>query len=140
MDYTVSGRGKSRTIAALTDRAKRRTPEPLEFDNLADAKEFLKASQAEGFRFAGAELIDRDQRLVKNRYFTVGDGGQLTACGQDWGPLDTVWEVGDVMPGQARNTGIEMIVEKIVKGDFARERMGCDIAFILRPRNISGLN
>jgi hypothetical protein len=138
MDYSVGGGGRIRTITGLSDRAKNRTPEPLEFD-IANAKEFLKSSQAEGFRFSGAELIDPAQKLVKNRYFFIGDGGQLIPCGDDWGPLDTVWEVGDVMPGRERNTGTQAVVEQIVKGEMA-QKMGCSIAFILRLRNIAGMN
>ncbi len=84
-------------------------------------------------------MIDPEQKLVKNRYFIVGDGGQLVLSGEDRGPLDTVWEDGDVMPGQAQNTGTGAIVEQIIKGEMAT-KMGCGIAFVLRLRNIAGLN
>jgi hypothetical protein len=139
MDYTVSGRGRHRTITPLTDRAKGRTSEPLEFPDVPEALEFLNEAQAEGFRFAGANLIDRRQKQVRNRYFSAVDGGQFVLCGEDWGPLDTVWEVGDVMPGQKRNTGIEAIIDQILQGDVAK-RLDCDLAFILRMRNIAGVN
>jgi hypothetical protein len=140
MDYTISGHGRQRTITPLSNRAKERTPAPVEFGELTEAKLFLKTTQAEGFRFAGANLIDPEQKQVKNRYYVIGDDGQLTAVGDDWGPLDTVWEEGDVMPGQSRNTGTEAVIEKIVKGDSARKMMGCDLAFLLRLRSIAGLN
>jgi hypothetical protein len=139
MDYTVGGRGRKRTITPLTDRAKFRTPEPLEFSDVPEALEFVRSSQVNGYRFAGAELVDPNQKLVKNCYFSISDGGQLVPCGQDWGPRDPVWEVGDVMPGQARNTGIESVIEQIVTGDEAKQ-LGCDIAFLLRMRNIAGVN
>jgi hypothetical protein len=42
------------------------------------------------------------------------------------------------MPGRERNTGTQTIVEQIVRGEMA-QKMGCDIAFILRLRNIAGL-
>ena len=141
IDYTIAGSGKRRTITPLTDRARVRTPESLEFENVESAKEFLKASQAEGYKFAGANLIDPEQKLIRNRYFfMIGNRGQVTLFGEDWGPFDTVWEVGDVMPDQVKNTGTEGIVEKIVTGDVARNTIGCDVAFILRLRDIRKLN
>lgn len=139
MDYTISGAGAKRTITALSDRGKEQTPEPISFENVASAKAFLKTAQAEGFRFSGAELVDPEQKLVKNGYFTVVNGGQLVQSGQDWGPLDTVWEVGDVMPHHGKNTGVEVIVEQIIKGEAA-QKMGFGIVFVLRERNISTMN
>jgi hypothetical protein len=138
MDYILSWNADSHLVTALSDRAKFRTPEPLLFADHAEVKTFLKASRAEGFRFSGAETVDPAQKLVKNRYFIEGDSGQLIPCGDVWGPPDTVWEVGDVMPGRERNTGTQTIVEQIVRGEMA-QKMGCDIAFILRLRNIAGL-
>ena len=138
MDYTISWNAGSHTVTALSDRAKFRTPVPLVFAEHAEVKVFLNASRAEGFRFSGAETVDPEQKFVKNRYFIVGDAGQLIPCGEDWGSLDTVWEVGDVMPGRERNTGTQTIVEQIVRGEMV-QKMGCDIAFILRLRNIAGL-
>jgi len=71
MDYTIGfqgGRaGQKWTATALTDRAKERTPEPVMFAGRPEASKFLKDSQAEGYRFSGAELVDPEQRLVKNR-------------------------------------------------------------------------
>ena len=139
MDYTIGGHGRQRTISPLSERARQRTPEPLEFADAQEALMFLTTAQSEGYRFSGAELVDPAQKLVKNRYFNIGNGGQLNPCGQDWGPRDTVWEIGDVMPGQVRNTGTEAVIEEIVTGDMAK-RLDCEIAFLLRTRNIAGLN
>lgn len=77
---------------------------------------FLKESQAEGYRFAGADLVDREQRPVKNRYFVISDDGQFILSGDDNGPRDTVWEIGDVMPGHDRNARAELIIENILQG------------------------
>ena len=136
MDYTIgleAGRaGQKWTATALTDRAKERTPEPVMFAGRPEALKFLKDSQAEGYRFSGAELVDPEQRLVKNRYFVIGGDGQLTLSGEDNGPRDTVWEIGDVMPGRDRSMGTEAIVENILQGPGVRERFGCDLAFLLR--------
>ncbi len=85
MDYTIgfqAGRsGRSWTATALTDRAKHRTPEAVTFTDRTEALTFLKTSQAEGYRFSGAELLDPEQKLVKNRYFVIGGDGQLTPAG-----------------------------------------------------------
>jgi hypothetical protein len=136
MDYTIGfqgGReGQKWTATALTDRAKERTAEPVTFAGRPEALTFLKDSQAEGYRFSGAGLVDPEQRLVKNRYFVIGGDGQLTLSGEDNGPRDTVWEIGDVMPGHDRSVGVEAIVENILQGAGVRERFGCDLAFLLR--------
>jgi hypothetical protein len=136
MDYTIgfqAGRaGQKWTATALTDRAKERTPEPVTFAGRPEALKFLKDSQAEGYRFSGAELVDPEQRLVKNRYFVIGGDGQLTLSGEDNGPRNTVWEIGDVKPGRDRSMGTEAIIENILQGPGVRERFGCDLAFILR--------
>jgi hypothetical protein len=140
MDYTIgfqAGRaGQKWTATALTDRAKERTPEPVTFAGRPEALTFLKDSQAEGYRFSGAELVDPEQRLVKNRYFVIGGDGQLTLSGEDNGPRDTVWEVGDVMPGRGRNAGTEAVIENILQGPGVRERFGCDLAFLLRLHRV----
>ena len=89
MDYTIgleAGRaGQKWTETALTDRAKERTPEPVRFVDRPEALEFLKDSQSAGYRFSGAELVDPEQRLVKNRYFVIGADGELTLSGEDNG-------------------------------------------------------
>jgi len=142
MDYTIgleAGRaGQKWTATALTDRAKERTPEPVRFVDRPEALKFLKDSQSEGYRFSGAELLDPEQRLVKNRYFVIGADGELTLSGEDNGPRDTVWEIGDVMPGRDRSTGTEAVVENILQGFAVRERFGCDLAFVLRLHRGAG--
>ena len=136
MDYTVgleAGRtGRKWTATALTDRAKQRTPAPVTFADRPDALKFLKDSQAEGYRFSGAELVDPEQRQVKNRYFVIGGYGQLTLSGEDYGPRNTVSEIGDVKPGRDMNVGTEAVIENILQGPGVRERFGCDLAFLLR--------
>jgi hypothetical protein len=142
MDYTIgfqAGRaGQKWTATALTDRAKDRTPEPVTFVDRPEALKFLKDSQAEGYRFSGADLVDREQRPVKNRYFVISDDGQFVLSGDDNGPRDTVWEIGDVMPGHDGNARTELIIENILQGTGVRERFGCDLAFILRPHIVRG--
>src|SRR5216684_637315 len=144
MDYAIgfqAGRaGQKWTATALTDRAKERTPEPVTFAGRPEALTFLKDSQSAGYRFSGAELVDPEQRLVKNRYFVIGADGELTLSGDDNGPRDTVWEIGDVMPGRDRSTGTEAVavVENILQGFAVRERFGCDLAFVLRLHRGAG--
>ena len=141
MDYTIgfqAGRaGQKWTATALTGRAKERTPEPVTFADRPEALKFLKDSQAEGYRFSGAELVDPEQRLIKNRYFVIGGEGQLTLSGEDNGPRNTVWDVGDVMPGRDRSMGTEAVIENILQGPGVRERFGCDLAFVLRLHRVA---
>ena len=124
MDYTIGfqpGRaGHKWTATALTDRAKKRTPEPVTFASRPEALAFLKGSQAEGYRFSGAELVDPEQKLVKNRYFVIGSDGQLAPAGEDYGPRHTVWEVGDVKSGSGGNEGTEAVIENILQGPAVR--------------------
>ena len=140
MDYTIgsqAGRaGRKWTATALTDRAKERTPEPVTFASRPEALTFLKDSQAEGYRFSGAELVDPEQKLVRNRYFVIGSDGKLVPAGEDNGPRNTVWEVGDVKPGRERNVGTEAVIENILQGPAVRERFGCDLAFMLRVHRV----
>jgi len=140
MDYTIgfqAGRaGQKWTATALTDRAKERTPEPLIFVSRPEALTFLKSSQAEGYRFSGAELVDPEQKLVKNRYFVIGGDGKLTPAGEDNGPRNPVWEVGDVKPGSGANAGTEAVIENILQGPGVRARFGCDLAFLLRVHRV----
>jgi hypothetical protein len=82
-------------------------------------------------------LVDPVQRLVKNRYFVIGNDGQLTLSGEDHGPRDTVWDVGDVMPGRDRNTETEAVIENILQGPGVRDRFGCDLAFVLRLHRVA---
>jgi len=138
MDYFVAGAGAARTFTPMSDRAKERTPEPITFEDVASAREYMKAAQAEGYRFSGANLVDPEQKLVKNGYFVIGNQGQLIPAGQDWGPLDTGYEIGDAMLGGPRN-GKEATIENIIKGDFA-QKMGFGIVFVLRERDVSNAN
>lgn len=142
MDYTIgfqAGRaGQKWTATALTDRAKERTPAPVTFAGRPEALKFMKNLQAEGYRFSGADLVDHEQRSVKNRYFVISDDGQFILSGDDNGPRDTVWEIGDVMPGHDSNARTELVIENILQGTGVRERFGCDLAFILRPHIVRG--
>ena len=142
MDYTIGfqgGRpGPVWTAKALTDRANVRTPDPITFEDRQAALKFLKVSQAEGYRFAGAWFVDPEQRMVRNRYFVIGASGELVLSGEDNGPRDTVWEVGDVKPVRDRNSGTEAVIENILQGPGVRERFGCDLAFVLRLQPIRG--
>ena len=136
MDYTIGFQagheGQRWTATALTDQAKARTPKAVTFAGRPEALNFLKDSQAEGYRFSGAELVDPEQRLVKNRYFVIGGDGQLTFSGEDNGPRNTVWEIGDVKPGRDSSMRTEAVIENILQGPGVRERFGCDLAFVLR--------
>ena len=119
-DYTIGleagHAGQKWRATALTDRAKERTPDPVIFAGRPEALKFLKDSQAKGYRFSGAGLVDPEQRQVKNRYFIIGNDGEPTLSGEDNGPRDTVWEIGDVMPGRDRSTRTEATVENILQG------------------------
>ena len=136
MDYTIgfhAQRGGRRwTVTALSDRAKERGREAVSFGEHSEALKFLKDSQAEGYRFSGAELVDPEQKLVKNRYFVIERDGQLTYAGEDNGPRSTVYEIGDIKPGSGGNAGVEAVIEAILQGIGVRERFGCDLAFLLR--------
>jgi hypothetical protein len=138
MDYSVEGSGAARKFTAMSERAMERTPEPVTFTDVPSALEYMKAAQAEGYRFSGANLVDREQRLVRNGYFVIANDGQLIPSGQDWGPLNTVYEVGDALRGGPRN-GKEAMVEQIITGDAA-QRMGFGLVFVLRERDVSRAN
>ena len=83
MDYEVTGLGAQRTITARTDRAKRRTPEPMSLNDNASALKFVKAANAEGYRFSGQELVDPEYKIVKYVYFVRVSGGRFEPAGQD---------------------------------------------------------
>jgi len=138
MDYSVGGAGASRTFTPMSDRAKEKTPKPVTFKDVPSAREHMKAAQAQGYRFSGAELVDSEQKLVRNGYFFTGNGGQFIPAGSDLGPLDTVYEVGDALLGGPRN-GNEPVIEQILTGEFA-QKMGFGIVFILRKRDVSNAN
>lgn len=131
-DYVVAGTGAQRTITARTDRAKRRTPVPVSFNDDVSALEFIRAANAEGYRFSGQELVDRECRLVRYGYFVKVSDNQLAHAGHDWGPPDPVFEPGDVYPGGPRN-GKEAVVLDIVTGDSAK-MVGVDVMVVLEER------
>lgn len=97
MDYSVSGTAIKPVFEPLSDNARARTPGALKFENRESALDFMLRSQAEGFRFSGAHLIDPEQKLVKIGYFLKHPDG-LIQIGSDWGPRVPVWAVGDMMP------------------------------------------
>jgi hypothetical protein len=130
MDYVVMGGGGNWTISARSARAKLRTPEPANFPDNASALAFVKAGISEGYRFSGRELVDRDYKLVKYRYFVQDSNGILHSAGQDWGPPDPVFEKGDIYPGGPRN-GKNAVVERVVTGDFAEKAAGAGVMVVL---------
>ena len=138
MDYTVEGTAARHTFTPISERAKLRTPEPVTFTDAASARENLKAAQKNGFTFSGAHLVDSEQKPVKYGYFVVQNDGTLNPVGQDWGPPDSVYEIGDAMLGGPKN-GKEAIIEKIVTGDFAN-KMGFGVVFIIKERDVSTSN
>lgn len=121
MDYTVGGTVTEPTFTLLTDRAKQRTPGTIAFKGRTSALEFMKAAEAEGYRFSGAELIDTQRKLVKYGYFAKMPNGQLVQCGQDWGPRDTVFEPGDSL---GIKNGKEGIIVSVVTGQGRRAVRG----------------
>src|ERR1700691_813770 len=118
IDYDIGWKAGRATINARSDRAKNRTPEPLALDREA-ALETVKKDEAQGYSFLGHEYVDKDRRRVKNGYFVIGPGGQLTPAGESWGPRQPVYEAGDTLMGGPRN-GREAVIEKIVTGEFAQ--------------------
>jgi hypothetical protein len=136
MDYIIVGRGRQITITAGSDRAKRRTPEPLIFDESVGALAFVRSISAEGFRFSGQELIDPDHKRLKYVYFVRTIGGRFEPAGQDWGPAEPVFEPGDVYPGGPRN-GQQAVVLAVVKGESARANGG-EVMVLLEARPVEG--
>ena len=132
MDYTIgfqAGRtGRTWTATALTDRAKGRTPEPVMFVGSSRSFGVPEELAGGGLQVFRRGLVDPEQKLVKNRYFVIGGDGQLTPSGEDNGPRDTVWEVGDVMPGNDRNAGTEACHRKHSSGTRGARKVW------LRPR------
>jgi len=138
MDYVVTGAGARRTITPRSARAKQRTPQVQEFVDNASALEFVKAGVAEGFRFSGRELIDREYKLVRYGYYFQTNDGQLVRSGQDWGPPDPVFEPGDVYPGGPRN-GRHADIISVITGDEARQN-GVGVMVIVKERDVSKMN
>jgi hypothetical protein len=121
-DYEITTNGPSRTITAKSDRAKRRTPEPQEFANNADALAFVQSGVAEGFLFSCRDFVDHEYRKVPYHYF-VNVNGQLVFSGRDNGPPDPMFEVGDVYPGGPRN-GKHLDITDVITGEV--QWMRCD--------------
>ncbi len=136
-DYEITTTGAGRTITAKSDRAKQRTPEPQAFANNADAVLFVKAGVAEGFLFSGRNLVDHEYRNVSYRYF-VNLNGQFVFSGQDNGPPDPMFEVGDVYPGGVRN-GKHFDITDVITGEVARVN-GCGVMIVGKERDVSKAN
>lgn len=136
MDYSVSGTAIKPIFEPVSDDARARTPSVLEFENRESALDFMLRSQAEGFRFSGAHLIDPEQKPVRNGYFLRKRDG-LIQIGSDWGPRVPVWAVGDVMPIRDEN-GVrvrEAEIEAILDDDQVPKTLNCTIAFVLKESN-----
>jgi len=132
MDYTVGGNVVEPAFTPLSERAKQRTPGTIVFKRRADALEFMKVAEAEGYRFSGAELIDTERKSVKYGYFVSGPNGQLIPCGQDWGPVDTVFEKGDLLPAR---DGVEAVIQMVVTGRVA-ELAGVGVMIVVEQRPV----
>src|SRR5258708_9430053 len=135
MDYVVTGAGARRTIAPRSERAKQRTPEAQEFATNDEALAFVRAGVAEGFRFSGQQLVDREYKLVRYGYF-IDTGGRLVRSGGDWGPPDPSFEPGDVYPRGPRN-GKHAAITAVISRDDAR-RNGVDVTRFPTDRHVSG--
>jgi hypothetical protein len=133
-DYEITTTGARRTIIAKSDRAKRRTPEPQEFANNADALAFVKSGVVEGFLFSCRSFVDHEYRNVRYHYF-VNVSGQLVISGQDNGPPDPMVEVGDVYPGGPRN-GKHFDITDVITGEVARAN-GCGVMIVGKGRDVS---
>ncbi len=65
-----------------------------------------------------------EPRPAKNRYYVIGGDGRLTPSGEDNGPRDTVWEIGDVMPGRDRFRGsLRLLIEVVLQGTGVRRKV-----------------
>jgi len=99
-DYAVLGVGKGDiTFAPRTERARQRTPNAVVFTDRTNALEYMKSSEAEGYRFLNARNLDETRTLVRYGYFVKGRRDELVKCRQNWGPLDTDYEPGDQIFG-----------------------------------------
>jgi hypothetical protein len=136
-DYEIATTGARRTITARSDRAKQRTPEPQEFANNADALVFVKAGVAEGFLFSCRGFVDHEYRDVRYYYF-VHVNGQLVFSGQDNGPPDPMFEVGDVYPGGPRD-GKHFDITDVITGEVARANR-CGVMIVGKERDVSKAN
>ncbi len=133
-DYEITLTGARRTITAKSDRAKKLTPEPQEFANNADALVFVKAGVAEGFLFSCRNFVNHEYRNVRYHYF-VNVNDQLVFSGQDNGPPDPMFEVGDVYRGGPRN-GKHFDITNVITGEVARAN-GCGVMIVGKERDVS---
>lgn len=136
-DYEITTTGSLRTITAKSAHAKQRTPKPQEFANNDDALVFVKAGVAEGFLFSCRCFVDHEYRNVRYHYF-VNVNGQLVFSGQDNGPPDPMFEVGDVYPGGPRN-GKHFDITDVITGEVARAN-GCGVMIVGKQRDVSNAN
>jgi len=136
-DYEITVTGAKRMITAKSDRAKQRTPKPQEFANNADALVLVKAGAAEGFLFSCRGFVDHEYRNVPYHYF-VNVNGQLVFSGQDNGPPDPMFEVGDVYPGGPRD-GKHLDIIGVITGEMARAN-GCGVMIVGKERDVSKAN
>ena len=109
-----------------------------EFANNADALVFVKAGVAEGFLFSCRNFVDHEYRNVRYHYYTEVGGGRLIQTGQDNGPPDPMFEVGDVYPGGIRD-GKHFDIKAVVTGEMARAA-GCGVMIIGQERDVSKVN
>jgi hypothetical protein len=137
MDYTVGLVNGKWTAEPISDRAKERTAESIKFPSKEEALAFVRAGVTDKFRFSGRELIDPEYRLVRYCYF-VDRAGQLIKSGQDNGPPDPTFEVGDVYPGGPRD-GMHFDIKAVLTGDSAKN-LGCGVAVIGKERDVSKAN
>lgn len=103
----------------------------------ASALEFVKAGVADGYRFSGLEIVDREYKLVRYGYF-VKTNEQLVRAGQDWGPPDPVFEPGDTYPGGPR-AGKHATVLEVITGEL-EQKNGVGVMVILKERDVSKMN
>jgi hypothetical protein len=72
---------------------------------------------------------------VRYRYFVSVDG-QLVFSGQDNGPPDPMFEVGDVYPGGPRK---HLDITDVIIGEMARAN-GCGLMIVGKERDVSMAN
>jgi hypothetical protein len=74
---------------------------------------------------------------VRYHYF-ANVNGQLVLTGQDNGPPDPMFEVGDVYPGGIRN-GKHFDITDVITGERARAN-GCGVMIVGKVRDVSKAN
>jgi hypothetical protein len=138
MDYAVIlGVGQDGiTFAPKSDRARQRTPEGMIFTDRANALDYMRAAEAEGYRFLNARNLDVTRGLVKYGYCVWDRDGQLTQARrtQNWGPLDTDYEAGDSLGVEDGKEGI--ILEILTGAPAVRAEVG--VMFVLEERDHPG--